>query len=54
MKYDVIVVGETFTIVEAAALIACELPDDHWGSRDGRLTRVNDFWERVDLEVLEC
>ena len=35
---------ETFAIVQAAALLAYELPDDHWWSRRGRWTRMNDFW----------
>ncbi|MEA2336174.1 MAG: hypothetical protein QOE82_181 [Thermoanaerobaculia bacterium] len=35
---------ETFAIVDAAGLLAYELPDEHWWSRGGRWTRVNDFW----------
>jgi monoamine oxidase len=38
---------ETFSIVKAAALIACELPDDHWFSRHGQWQRI-DYWQRVD------
>lgn len=38
----------TFAIVEAAALIACELPDDHWWSRDGKREKIPDFWGRLD------
>ena len=36
----------TFGIVRAAALAACELPDNHWWSRDGRWELV-DFWSRI-------
>ena len=36
----------TFEIVDAAALAACELPDNHWWSRDGRWQLV-DFWGRI-------
>lgn len=39
---------ETFAIVEAAALKACELPDRHWWSQGGRWSPVFDFWERID------
>lgn len=38
----------TFSIVEAAALIACALPDTHWWSRQGRWEIVPDFWERMN------
>ncbi|HYR28923.1 MAG TPA: NAD(P)/FAD-dependent oxidoreductase, partial [Thermoanaerobaculia bacterium] len=38
----------TFRIVDAAALIACELPDDHWWSRDGKREQIKDFWGRID------
>jgi monoamine oxidase len=38
----------TFGIINAASLAACELPDTHWWSRDGRWTSVDDFWERID------
>lgn len=38
---------ETFSIVEAAALIACELPDNHWWSRDGKWQQLSDFWEII-------
>lgn len=38
----------TFNIVDAAALIACELPDDHWWSRDGKRERIADFWGSID------
>lgn len=34
----------TFGIVDAAALVAYQLPDDHWWSRDGKLTAIRDFW----------
>jgi monoamine oxidase len=39
---------DTFSIVEAAALIAVQLPDNHWWSRDGKFERVPDFWERME------
>ncbi len=39
---------ETFSIVESAALKACELPDDHWWSREGRWQNVPDFWGQID------
>jgi monoamine oxidase len=35
---------ETFSIVDAAALIACELPDDHWWLTNGKWQRIPDFW----------
>lgn len=38
----------TFSIVDAAALTAMELPDDHWWSRDGDFERIADFWELID------
>ena len=38
----------TFRIVDAAALAACELPDDHWWSRDGKRERITDFWGQID------
>lgn len=38
---------ETFDIVSAAALKACELPDNHWWSRGGRWSLV-DFWQRIE------
>jgi len=37
----------TFSIVQAAALMACELPDDHTWSRDGRSRPLRDYWEQV-------
>ena len=37
---------ETFDIVRAASLAACELPDNHWWSRDGRWELI-DFWRRI-------
>lgn len=39
----------TFSIVDSAALLAYQLPDDHWWSRDGSWSEL-DFWE--DLEEL--
>jgi monoamine oxidase len=38
----------TFRIVDAAALLACELPDDHWWSRGGQRERIADFWGSID------
>lgn len=38
----------TFSIVDAAALTAMELPDDHWWSRDGAFERIDDFWGTID------
>ena len=38
----------TFRIVDAAALTACELPDDHWWSKDGRREKIAGFWDRID------
>jgi monoamine oxidase len=43
--------GETassFDIVDAAALTVVQLPDDHWSSRDGTWTRIEDFWGQID------
>lgn len=37
----------TFAIVDAAALLVHRLSDDHWWSREGKLRRVDDFWQRV-------
>src|SRR3954452_9774889 len=37
-------VSETFDIVDAAALLAYQLPDDHWWVRGGKWERVDDFW----------
>ena len=34
----------TFTIVDAAALAAYELPDTRWWSRRGKWIRIHDFW----------
>jgi monoamine oxidase len=38
---------ETFSIVESAALIAYELPDNHWWSARGRWHHVPDFWGTI-------
>lgn len=38
---------ETFKIVEAAALLAYELPDDHWWSARGPWRQIHDFWATV-------
>jgi monoamine oxidase len=40
--------ASTFGIVDAAALVAAELPDDHWRSSNGRLERIADFWGTID------
>lgn len=37
---------ETFGIVRAASLAACELPDNHWWARNGRWQLI-DFWTRI-------
>jgi monoamine oxidase len=37
-------VGTTFDIVDAAALVAAQLPDDHWWSENGKRERIEDFW----------
>jgi monoamine oxidase len=37
----------TFRIVDAAALLACQLPDDHWWSREGKRERIADFWGSI-------
>src|SRR5207253_6958699 len=38
----------TFAIVEAAALLAYELPDNHWWSRGRRWERIDDFWSDIE------
>jgi monoamine oxidase len=40
--------SSTFSIVDAAALTAAELPDDHWWSRNGKWEKIEDFWGDVD------
>ena len=39
---------ETFKIVEAAGLLAYELPDDHWMSAHGKLRRDSNFWQSLN------
>jgi monoamine oxidase len=39
---------DTFAIVDAASLLAYQLPDNHWWSRDGRWQLIDDFWQRID------
>jgi monoamine oxidase len=39
--------GTTFSIVDAAALAAAQLPDDHQWSRDGKWEKLDDFWETI-------
>ncbi|HEX8153280.1 MAG TPA: FAD-dependent oxidoreductase, partial [Thermoanaerobaculia bacterium] len=41
-------VDTTFSIIEAAALTAIELPDTHHWSRNGKWETIGDFWERID------
>jgi monoamine oxidase len=41
-------VAETLDVVDAAALIAYELPDDHWWVHGGKWHRVTNFWEVID------
>lgn len=35
-------------IVDAAALTAFELPDQHWWLRDGSHERITDFWKQIN------
>ncbi|MEA2236017.1 MAG: hypothetical protein QOC81_741 [Thermoanaerobaculia bacterium] len=39
---------DTFAIVDAASLLAYQLPDNHWWSRNGQWQRLDDFWQRID------
>jgi monoamine oxidase len=41
-------VHATFAIVQAAALLAYELPDAHWWAAGGRWRRISGFWEQID------
>lgn len=41
-------VDDTFKLVEAAAIAACRLPDDHWWVDEGRRERIGDFWGEVN------
>jgi glycine/D-amino acid oxidase-like deaminating enzyme len=41
-------VASTFSIVDAAALLACRLPDDHSWLQEGRIEPLGDFWARID------
>jgi len=38
----------TFAIIDAAALAACRLPDDHAWLRNGKWKTIRDFWEQID------
>lgn len=38
----------TFSIVDAAALTAAQLPDDHWWIEGGSRRRIDDFWGQID------
>jgi monoamine oxidase len=38
----------TFDIVDAAALAAAQLPDDHWWSSGDEWERIDDFWGSID------
>ena len=38
----------TFSIIDAASLAACELPDDHCWSSNGRREKIADFWGQID------
>jgi monoamine oxidase len=38
----------TFSIIEAAALLAIELPEDYFWSRAGKWKRIADFWGTID------
>ena len=45
---------ETFKIVEAGALLAYELPDNHWISDRGKFRRLPDFWattKRIRMKI---
>jgi monoamine oxidase len=39
--------AETFRIIKAARLVVAQLPDDHYGSRAGKLAPLGDFWSRI-------
>lgn len=39
--------ASTFSIVDAAALAATELPDDHVWTREGKRTRIANFWSSI-------
>ena len=39
---------ETFAVVQAAALLAYQLPDDHWWSARGKWSRIDDFWAKLN------
>ena len=41
-------VDTTFHIVDAASLLAYQLPDDHWWSEKGEWERIGDFWGDMD------
>lgn len=38
----------SFSIVDAASLAVCTLPDDHWWSARGHCTRIRDFWGSIN------
>jgi monoamine oxidase len=38
----------TFSIVDSGGLVAAQLPDDHWWSRNGTWEAVDDFWGQVE------
>ncbi|HYO77581.1 MAG TPA: NAD(P)/FAD-dependent oxidoreductase [Thermoanaerobaculia bacterium] len=40
--------ASTFSIVDAAALTAAELPDDHWWSDGADWERLDNFWRDLD------
>jgi monoamine oxidase len=40
--------ASTLGLAEAAALLAVELPDNHWWSQDAQWRNVPDFWKRID------
>jgi monoamine oxidase len=37
----------TFRIIDAAGLGVCEIPDEHWWSRSGRWTRIDDYQGQI-------
>lgn len=39
---------ETWEIVDAGGLLACEADDDHWLSRSGKIVESDSFWNELD------
>jgi phytoene dehydrogenase-like protein len=38
----------TFAAVDAASLLAYQLPDNHWWSANGKWSIVDDFWAEIE------